>query len=416
MPSWMQVSGQHGSLISLWDISFSADSKTLYYRDDSSHQDAPESDDGEWGDFGIYGDTLSRPQQISTDLYLYPLPALSTNMGNTYQSYKDNPLQVASAAQSVPAAPPSNFTIDISGSNIHLTWTDNPNADHYTIFRSTFADDQGTPMANISQGIQEWNDTNAVGDGNDYYYTIVSVSSSGTISNHSYRLMKHDQALTSGLNIISLTVHLNNPITSHSLLDGTNAIPGATEVSRWNSSSGQWDSAKLIGSSVHGPDFTLELGAGYSIKVSQNTVWTTAGRLIDSPVTLHLTAGLNLISIPYSSTDYTSHSLLDGTNAIPGATEVSRWNSSSGQWDSAKLIGSSVHGPDFTINPGEAYFIKVSSDIDWTPSSSSSGQQPDNTQTPNSSPIYDEVSTNSRAEHPTAINTSNQTEFSEEKY
>jgi len=99
MPSWMQVSGAHGSLITIWDINMNADSTTLYYRDDQSHMDNPESDAGEWGDYGIYGDTLARPQNIHTDLILYPLPALSTNMGNTYQSYKDNPLQVASELQ-----------------------------------------------------------------------------------------------------------------------------------------------------------------------------------------------------------------------------------------------------------------------------------------------------------------------------
>ena len=94
---------------------------------------------------------------------------------------------------------------------------------------------------------------------------------------------------------------------------------------------------------------------------------------ITSPLTLKLTEGLNLVSIPYFNGTLTAHSLLEGqSHQIPGCTMVQRWNTSTGTWEKTYIYNGRIFGNDFPITPGYGYFITVSSNTTWTPESHNS--------------------------------------------
>ena len=132
---------------------------------------------------------------------------------------------------------------------------------------------------------------------------------------------------------------------------------------------------------------------------------TTAGRVIDSPITLNLSAGLNFIAIPYSTVNYTSYNLLNGqSHEIPGCTQVSEWTNSG--WKGSYFTWGEPDGTNFTLIPGQGYFVRVSSDVQWTPTSSSSSPQEQNTVTHTGLSIPDiepGLSDNRGAEHPAVV-------------
>ncbi len=376
-PTWMQMSSAHGSLISIWELTMQADSRTLYYNDDSSDDDSPESDPGEWGDYGIYANGVHTPQNISFAITLYPLPALSSNQGNTYKTYADNPLSVSAVAQNntqnVTLNPPTNLSAYVNGTNITLRWTDSnsTNVDHYNIYRSTEKGTIGSIVATVNPGVEQWSDANVVGDGTDYFYTVRAADSNGNVDSNTVQLQKHDQQLSAGLNLISPLLYSSADLTSYNLLNGqSQGISGCTKVQGWNSSSDSWEYSVLLAGSPHGTNFAILPGYGYFVKVSSDIVWTTAGRVIDSPLTLNLHAGLNLIAVPYSTVSLTSYNILNGqSQGISGCTKVQGWNSSSDSWEYSVLLAGSPHGTNFAILPGYGYFVKVSSDTSWTPQS-----------------------------------------------
>ena len=383
-PSWMQMSTAHGSVVSIWNVSIDADSRSLYYNDDSTVDDSPESDPGEWGDYGISANTVHTPQTIRYSITFYPLPSLSANQGSTYQSYVDNPLSVTALyqnnTQNVTINPPTNLSAYVNGSNITLQWTDSNSTtvDHYNIYRSTEKGTTGSLVATVNPGVQQWSDVNVVGDGTDYFYTVRAADSNGNEDNNTVQVQKHDQQLSAGLNLISPLLYSSANLTSYNLLNGqSQGIAGCSRVQGWNSGSDSWEQAVLLGGNPHGTNFTIVPGFGYFVKVDSDVVWTTAGRVIDSPITLNLHSGLNLISVPYSTVNLTSYNMLDGqSQGIAGCTRVQGWNSGSDSWEQSVLLGGSPHGTNFAIVPGFGYFVKVDSDTTWTPQSNGGSPEP----------------------------------------
>jgi hypothetical protein len=168
-------------------------------------------------------------------------------------------------------------------------------------------------------------------------------------------------SLRSGYNIISLTVEPTTPFTSYSLT----STYGFKVVTRWKADTQQWDSAFDVGNGVTlGTDFDITVGQGYFVQVDSDRNITFEGTPISEPISLNMKAGYNLISIPYSPQKYTSYSLLSSISS----QVVTRWRSETQSWDSAFTTGDSTLGTDFDVNLGASYFVQVTDDSTWTPS------------------------------------------------
>lgn len=112
VPTWAEVTGSHGTIVMPRDYSAVGGSSTLYYNDDLSSNDAPESEIGEYGDSGIYitNPPIGNPTSFVT---FYFLPANQGNVGSTYDAFTNNPLIINTMAQYMDSSPLPEIT-DVS--------------------------------------------------------------------------------------------------------------------------------------------------------------------------------------------------------------------------------------------------------------------------------------------------------------
>ena len=102
-------------------------------------------------------------------------------------------------------------------------------------------------------------------------------------------------------------------------------------------------------------DFDIRGGEGYFVNVNNPTNVVVTGKSWESPFTLSLAAGYNLIGIPLNDTSVTKASEL-AVKIGDNCTEVVKWDSS------AQLYESYIPGVplnDFDIRGGEGYFVNV---------------------------------------------------------
>jgi hypothetical protein len=165
------------------------------------------------------------------------------------------------------------------------------------------------------------------------------------------------------LNLITPTV---SPV-SYTSYDLISDLPNCVKVTRWDEGSQYWDSAlRDYGSGgIAGTEFNIDVGNGYFVQVDNASSLTLQGNSIESPITLHLVTGLNLIGIPYPSGFY-AYDLLQ---SIPNCVKVVGWNEELQLWEGAtRISGDQLLGYNFQIFTDEGYFVQVTSATDWTPS------------------------------------------------
>lgn len=169
-------------------------------------------------------------------------------------------------------------------------------------------------------------------------------------------------SLNAGWNLIALPLEPTNAFKAQSLLNDINGQGGVCdEIDRWIN--GGWD-AHINGLPFN--DFDILAGQGYFVKCSAPGTWTVEGQAVTSGVPLSLSAGWNLVGVPYPASGYTAQSLLDGVEAQGGAcTEIDRWLN--GGWD-AHIDGLPFN--DFPIETDEGYFLRCTQNSTFTPSAS----------------------------------------------
>jgi hypothetical protein len=111
-PTWVEVTGSSGTLVIPRDLTQVGGSPSLYYTDDLTSNDAPESESGEHGDSGIY---IVNPPTGSPTTFLsfYFLPPNQGNVGSTYDTFTLNPLTTSTQAQYLDSSPLPDIT-DVS--------------------------------------------------------------------------------------------------------------------------------------------------------------------------------------------------------------------------------------------------------------------------------------------------------------
>ena len=116
------------------------------------------------------------------------------------------------------------------------------------------------------------------------------------------------------------------------------------------------------------PDFALEAGRGLFVKVGSNTNYIVVGSHDPSAVIQLESAGAasnsgtNLYAPPYHGTAATATALfqeLGGTNV----QNIQGYDTSADSF-----VFYSFGSPDFNINPGEAYFVKMGTTLAYSPS------------------------------------------------
>ena len=167
-------------------------------------------------------------------------------------------------------------------------------------------------------------------------------------------------------NIVSLPYNTQYASASAIFAD----IPNCTQVSRWNSTQGYWQT--WTGS--RGTNFPPVPGEALDIGVSQSTTWPVVGthdntyqvQLYKIPDWVYdYPYDWNWIAPPYHTRAQTASSLFQ---EIPNCIRVSRWNNAQGIWEGWDGTNQPPDNINFIITPGEGYTTKVSADCTWTPS------------------------------------------------
>jgi fibronectin type 3 domain-containing protein len=281
-----------------------------------------------------------------------------------------------------PSESVTDLRASVSGNNILLEWTAPEDSVSYNIYRDTepgFTTGGSNRIAAdvndedlVTTGIQ-WTDTGdgvvLVGDTNsNYFYVITAVDAAGNESGPSNRVGEFDIELVAGTeNLISLPLTPFEDYTSYSFIqDISISTPPPSQVSRFNSSTQSCEAVDHNGSEISGLNFSIiGEGEGYSVKVSSDVVYTFTGNVITTPMTLTLKQGNNLVGVPYSTEEYTSHDLI---LAIPNCMRIMKYNVDTLSWEATSLDRNHrAAGANFDIRAGEGYYVYVMSNTSWTP-------------------------------------------------
>lgn len=113
IPTWTEVKGSHGTLITIGNFSELGGTQSLYYNDYNTSEDQPEYEPGEYGNHGIH---VTDPQAGSSTMYFsyYFLSAGQGNIGSTYSDYSLNPITITTSPQEVDPSPPPEIRDVIS--------------------------------------------------------------------------------------------------------------------------------------------------------------------------------------------------------------------------------------------------------------------------------------------------------------
>jgi hypothetical protein len=162
-----------------------------------------------------------------------------------------------------------------------------------------------------------------------------------------------------GLNTIGLPFNAQTGLTNASGLRTDIGAANVQNISKFVKTS---DTFLLYTGAKGGTDFTLNSGEGYFVKMGLDVNYIIVGShnptfaiaLEPAGVNGSLT-GLNLYSYPYHSTAASASALRTEIGAA-SVQNVSKFVRSS---DTFLLYTGAKGGTDFTLSPGEAYFIKM---------------------------------------------------------
>jgi hypothetical protein len=161
--------------------------------------------------------------------------------------------------------------------------------------------------------------------------------------------------LVAGWNFVSI------PIAGVSYNASTLGLTAGDEVVGWNSSLQIYDQDYIVGLSPLTADFTLNESTGYwiyaigyeEVLINGSTPISTQSRMIDVP------SGGGWVAIGLDSMNMTrSASDVVAMFSSGSLTDLARWNTTTGHYD-GYIVGIDPSINDFTLSPGEAYWIWV---------------------------------------------------------
>ena len=170
-------------------------------------------------------------------------------------------------------------------------------------------------------------------------------------------------------NVVNYIPWLGDEIQASALASfiGSNIMPAGSVVSKWNVSSGTFDSY-VVGISPPSYDFVIEPYDAVVLRVEQSGSFIEqAFELADRVVHLFKNDYNVVNNVVWSCLNETNASALAsfiGSNIMPAGSVVSKWNVSSGTFDSY-VVGISPPSYDFVIHPGDCVVLRVSNSGDF---------------------------------------------------
>jgi hypothetical protein len=178
----------------------------------------------------------------------------------------------------------------------------------------------------------------------------------------------------SGTNSLALPFNQQtNLVDAEDLIGDINLSAGSSVVSQVARFVRTSDSTEFYTGAV-GTNFPLASGEGYLVKVTGNVNYIVVGShnpslgiSFDAPGSNGSLSGTNSFAFPYHGTASTAEGLIADVNASAGSpvvTQVARFVKST---DSTEFYTGSI-GTNFSLTPGEFYYVKVSADVTYAPS------------------------------------------------
>ena len=165
----------------------------------------------------------------------------------------------------------------------------------------------------------------------------------------------------------------NSYTTASTICDvGSTEVSNCTEIGRYNTSTGLFESWADIGGFFDGTDFTLQKGQAIYVITNSPANWIIVGSNDDSfSFNFNKTNDRFWIGIPYHK-KYTSASAICDSSGpsggIANCSEIGRFNSSTGLFESWADIGGFFDGTDFSVTAGEGVYVIVTATQTWSPS------------------------------------------------
>jgi len=276
------------------------------------------------------------------------------------------------------------------GGDIRLTWSapgDDIGVSRYIIYRSTSASSSGDSIAGTTD--TTYLDTGAIGDpDSNYCYTVRAADAASNTSDQSNQVGEHDVQLatTTGTDYTWLSLCLGDSnlvmasdleadIEAHSS-PATNCLT----VSEWNPTAQTYTHYTTV--PIPMGDFPLTPGSAYRVEVTSGAVWTLVGDVLASDSVsfqLQTTTGtdytwlslpLHLDSLAMAS-DLEAHIQSHSSPATDCLT-ISEWNPTAQTYTHYTTVP--IPMGDFSIRPGRAYRVEVTSNAEWPDSGKGSGQ------------------------------------------
>ncbi len=168
--------------------------------------------------------------------------------------------------------------------------------------------------------------------------------------------------LSAGFNLFSYPVNVPQDYTSYQLIDDLGAEDEVYKIQRYNANTKSFVSTTYENGNPSGDDFTIINGEGYIgyMKADKNIPFVGS---IAYPM-ISLKKGVNLISLPRISSDYTLYNLISYLGYSHDVSSIHRFNSKKGEFLTAYYFYGNPSGNNFKIDKGETYIVHMNVDKD----------------------------------------------------
>lgn len=188
-----------------------------------------------------------------------------------------------------------------------------------------------------------------------YNYTLLSGSDPGS---------------NSGANTISLPYFRADGVVSASDLQNSIGFADVANVQAFDEAG---DALSIFtGRKGSGPDFNLVSGEANFVKMNSNVQYVVVGSHdpsfsvdLDSGAEVDSLSGTNFYAYPYHSTAETAQQLMDDIGFV-NVANIQRFEESDDSL--AVYTGRKGSGPDYSLVPGEGYFVKMNTTVAYVPS------------------------------------------------
>lgn len=167
--------------------------------------------------------------------------------------------------------------------------------------------------------------------------------------------------LYEGMNLFSYPYEIPDGLTTDQLPNHLGVADHMQEISRWNFDTQSFETTSFASETITGTVFPIISAEGYIITMNATQSITLSGSPATSPP-IDLNKGMNLVGFINPSEDLTAHTLLTTLGNEDEISSIQAFDPVSDCFLNVHYQDGQPEGPDFQINPGDAYFIYMKAD------------------------------------------------------